>query len=229
MYFSYESYGLWLQRHLLIIVVGRFIMIWLIRLIPLMVLASSYASYRYIPFRRQRLVLYFWILAGIITMNTLYISFANDLYDAIATQSALFMIYEFFFTITAKRTSIVKRISWVAGILLFTLSNMQWVSFGFPHMRCLWETTPVSSYTSKQHTYAVKDLVRYKYFKPARTFLYKKQYLSLPFEKAIKAYTVPPGYEFSNFSYTWSSPVTTGLQVDLIVDNYVLWSLGEGL
>jgi hypothetical protein len=204
-------------------------MSWMIQLVPFLVLTVSYLSFRYAPLRKQRLILYFCFLAGIIATDTVYISFTNDLFDAIIYQTALFMCYEYFFSFLQKRKKVTKKVLLPLGIILFIMINTEWFSFGLPTMQCLWKTPVVTSYTKGKYTYAVKDLIRIRNFSCKRTFLYKKQYASWPVEKTIKAYTIPRGYERSIFSYTWITKVTTGLQVDLNVDSYILWSLGEGL
>lgn len=195
---------------------------------PLALLPLSYLSYRFVPFRAQRMAFYLLVLTVAIFFDILRISFRPDMLDVVASLLLIFMVLEPCWLL--ERFSSGKPLAIVLGIVILVIGyiNWEWIGAGPRGIRRFWAASVAGTHVTDDTHYAVKDFDCPRCHHPYRVFRLVTYTPHIPLEKTIKPYEPPTGYAGTPFTFQWS-PTPRGIRLDLMPEgDYVLWTMGEG-
>ena len=195
---------------------------------PLALPPLSYLSYRFVPFRAQRMCAYLLVLTVAIFFDILRISFRPDVLDVVASLAMIFMALELCRLLN--RFAAKKPVAIVLGIVIAVtgLINREWIRAGPRGIGRFWAAEVADTYQTDDSNYAIKDFACPGCSPAYRVFRLVGYKPHVPLERTIKSYEPPGGYAATPFTFRWS-PTADGVRLDLLPEgDYVLRTMGEG-
>jgi hypothetical protein len=195
---------------------------------PLTLPPLSYLSYRFVPFRAQRMCAYLVVLTVAIFFDILRISFRPDVLDVAASLALIFMVLELCWL--PSRFAGKKPLVVVLGIVIPAIGfvNWEWISAGPRGVGRFRAAEVADTHRTDNTHYVVKDFACPRCSPPYRVFRLVTNTPHLPLEQTIKSYEPPSGYAATPFTFQWN-PTAAGVRLDLLPEGeYVLWTMGEG-
>lgn len=196
-------------------------------LLPLWVIVLSYVCFRFLPLRKERLWLYAAAFVVILGFDLFRLSFACDAIDTVVRYAVLFMLAEFFWLFSLLRSRRVFGVVAVLCGLICVGAHRQWIVATPLRVSLLCTTSVAGTCDKGRIKYLVKESRSPDPSRPHRTFGLTKRLCHSPFEKFIGSYTTQEGYHDAVFSCNWQT-TPDGVRLDLVGDETLLWTLGEG-
>jgi hypothetical protein len=199
------------------------VVVWLL---PFIVLVLGYISNKVDFFKPFRIKLYVVLLFCAFLCDLMSLSFVNGYVDAIRYLVVTFILCDIGFSIVRIKKGILKIILMVLGVTAFIYTFSGWILDGPSKVMDHFFEKQLAMYVNdKHHTYAVRQHVNYV-LKSRTMSLYRIKKVPV-MEERVRAYNVPAGYVFSDFTFGWSN-TAKGVRLDLISGKDTLWTLGEG-
>jgi hypothetical protein len=193
-------------------------------LIPFMILPLSWVAFRYLPRRRLRLTIYFFLFVTALIFDLFHVSFASDAIDLVIVGGITFMAAEYLWLVSLLHK---KRLTRVAVLLFFLLqlaAARHWIAGGPQHHHRLWQSKQVAQVRHHNQAFVITERSRPGFAETLRSFSMKRLLAHGLFERTLDTWTVPEGYSRADYTGRWiESP--WGIQHQVLLDNTPLWTL----
>ncbi len=199
------------------------ILLWLV---PFLLIAAAFFSFRLKTFRGLRYKIYGVILFVAFLSDLTGFSFRADQFDTVIKMLVLFVISEACWNLLRIKNRNAAKVLIFCCIAVFGLVYSSWIFQGPKNAERLWKAETVDRYKNDQAEYVVKERRLLKGIKKVRVFELYKNINSLPLESKIRTWEAAEGYYRADFNYRWSYSYS-GVRLDLISGKDTLWTLGE--
>lgn len=198
-------------------------------LAPVLIPILSLLSFKHIPFRRQRLTVYFFIFIVATLSDLSKTSFISEIWKFISAQLIIFMLFEYLWLLSLIK--IGKRAIYVLFTIAFVIYfyfNWNWIVSGPDRISRFCSSTIAGTHQKGKSVYFLKEMNQSDFIKPSRVFKLTKKVGILPLEKTLDEYRIPDSYSRSEIRYTCTN-AENHIQFNIISDSTQLWTLIEKL
>jgi hypothetical protein len=191
--------------------------------------AAGFPLDRWAPYRKARCWFYALLLLTAFIFDLNKVTFESDWMDIVFWSVILVAISELFWISVRKKSRLL-----LGGALVMFVPVFVYVYFALLMilpMPCHEnQNEVVSGHDCGHASYVLKKRLSFDIFKPARVYTLIRDIKRWPIEMQVDKFPAPKGYIEAQFEPRWqclSGKARNGVQVDLYIDGYTLWSLKE--